>query len=115
MELTGQNTENAVMQQALDRTRLDLLAGSSLSDSLADGGVFPAMLVEVVRVGEAAGNLSDQLELMSKVLQQEFDASINRMVGFIEPAMIILVGLVVGVIGVTVITTVYSILPNVGG
>ena len=115
MELTRDNTENAVLNQALERTRLDLLSGSSLSDSMGQDSVFPPMLVEVIRVGESAGNLGDQLDVMSRVLQQEFDQAINRMVGFIEPAMILLVGAVVGIIGVTVISTVYSILPAVSG
>ena len=51
---------------------------------------------------------------MSRVFQQEFDDAISSMVGFIEPFMIIVVGAGVGIIGVTVISTIYSILPTIG-
>ena len=101
------------MKQALERTRLELLAGSSMSDAMSRNSIFPPLLIEMSRVGEAVGNLADQLDVISKVFQQEFDASIARMVGLIEPALILMVGRVVAMIGVTVITTVYSIIPSV--
>ena len=113
VELTAENTDNAVMKQALERTRLELLAGSSMSDAMSRNSIFPPLLIEMSRVGEAVGNLADQLDVISKVFQQEFDASIARMVGLIEPALILMVGGVVAMIGVTVITTVYSIIPSV--
>ena len=114
VELTMDSTDNAVLKQALDRARLELLAGNNFSDALRLNPIFPPMVVEVVRVGETAGNLTDQLDVISRVLQQDFDASVSRLVGIIEPAMILGVGAVVAIIGVTVITTVYSILPSIG-
>ena len=113
VQLTKDNTENAYLQGALEGTRLSLLSGSNFSDALSGEHVFPAMLVEVVRVGESAGNMADQLEVISRVYQQDFEASINRMAALIEPAMILLVGGIVAVIGITVITTVYSIIPEI--
>ena len=114
VELTRDNTDNEVMKGSLERIRLELLAGTNFSDGLASEAVFPPMLVEIVRVGESAGNMSDQLQVISQVLQEEFESSMSRMIGLIEPLMIVVVGAVVGIIGVTVITTVYSILPSVG-
>ena len=113
VQLTKDNTENAYLREELEGARLALLSGTNFSDSLSEQHVFPPMLVEVVRVGESAGNMADQLEVISRVYQLEFEASVNRMVALIEPAMILLVGGVVAVIGVTVITTVYSILPEI--
>ena len=79
IQLTRDNTDNAVLQRSLERTRLELLAGTNFSDALGQEPVFPSMLVEVVRVGETAGNLPDQLRVISDVLQQDFDASMSRM------------------------------------
>ena len=76
--------------------------------------LYPAMVIEMVKVGETSGSLAEQLEVVSKIVQQDFDEAMDRMVGIIEPAMILLVGAIVGIIGVTVITTVYSILPSIG-
>ena len=92
VQLTRDNTDNSVMKEGLERVRLELLAGSSFSDSLSLSPVFPPILVEMSRVGENAGNLADQLEVLSKVIQQDFDASISRLVGMLEPAMILVVG-----------------------
>ena len=114
VELTRDNTENAVMKQGLERARVELLAGGSLSDVFSLDPIFPPMVTEVVRVGETTGNMAVQLRVIGDALQKDFDASLSRMVQLIEPAMILMVGAVVGVIGITVISTVYSILPNIG-
>ena len=114
VELTRDSTDNAVMKQALEEARLLLMAGNNFADALDRTGVFPPMLNEMVRVGENAGNLSEQLAVASNVIQQDFDAAMSRMLGLIEPLMILAVGGVVAVIGVTVISTVYSILPDIG-
>ena len=114
IELTKNNTDNAVFSQDLERARLQLLSGASLSDSLGQSPNFPSMLIEVGRVGEMAGNMSEQLEVISKVLQDEFDSSMDRLTGMIEPVMILGVGAIVGLIGFTVISTVYKILPAIG-
>ncbi len=68
----------------------------------------------MTRVGESSGGLDEQLHVLSTVLQQDFDASIERLIGLMEPMMIIMVGAVVGIIGITVISTVYSIIPSIG-
>ena len=114
VELTRDSTDNAVMKQALEEARLLLMAGNNFADALDRTGVFPPMLNEMVRVGENAGNLSEQLAVASNVIQQDFDAAMSRMLGLIEPLMILAVGGVIAVIGVTLISTVYSILPDIG-
>jgi type IV pilus assembly protein PilC len=73
------------------------------------------MVVEMSAVGETSGNLADQLATASGILQTDFDRTVSRLVSSIEPALIIMVGLVVGLVGVTIITTVYSALPAIGG
>ena len=113
VELTRDSTDNAVLKNALEMARFDLLSGKNFSEALANNPIFPPMLVEVVRVGESAGNLADQLDVISKVLQQDFDTTLARMIGLIEPGMILVVGGVMGLVGITVISTVYSILPNI--
>lgn len=114
VQLTRENTDNVIMLEALNLIREDLLEGKSLSQGLAHARVFPSILSEMCAVGEQSGNLTEQLNIASGILQADFEKVMNRFVGLMEPAMILMVGGIVGLVGVTVITTVYSVLPQVG-
>jgi type IV pilus assembly protein PilC len=114
VRLTREATEHTVMREALTRIETDLLQGRGFSEALVSTTVFPPLLIEMCAVGERSGSLADQLAAASSIFQTEFDRAIARVVGIIEPAMIIVVGAVVGIIGTTVITTVYSVLPQIG-
>ena len=113
VELTRDSTENAVLSQALESARLGLLSGDNFSESLRRSPIFPLTVVEVVRIGETSGNLEEQLGAISNLIQQDFDTKVSRLIGFIEPAMVLGVGGLVALVAVTVITTVYSILPTI--
>ena len=111
--LARDNNDNAVLKESLGDIRLELLQGNSLSDALSRAPIFPPMVYELVRVGESTGNLSEQLNVVSKVLQQDFDESLSKAIALIEPVLILGVGFVVALVAVTVITTVYSVLPAI--
>lgn len=114
VRLTRDATEHSVMKQALTRIESDLLQGRGFSEALVSTEIFPSLMIEMCAVGERSGSLADQLAAASNIFQTELDRAISRVVGIIEPAMIIVVGAVVGIIGTTVITTVYSVLPQIG-
>lgn len=115
VELTMAATDNAYFREALGRVRQRLLEGISFSDALRSEPLFSSLLVEMVHVGENTGALPQQLTTLQSIYQQEFENAVNRIVGMLEPVLILLVGGLVGVIGVTIITTVYSVLPAVQG
>jgi type II secretory pathway component PulF len=113
IELLRANAENEPMQKALDQVLEDLLSGSRLSEALRKHSIFPELVIQTVAVAEESGNLPQQLKTMNLFYEGESDRMITQLTGLIEPAIIIGVGLVVGVVGVTVINTVYSLLPSI--
>ena len=113
IELMLGNVENEPMKKALTKIRSDLLAGTTLSASLAHIELFPSLVSQSITVSEETGNLTQQLQVLSKYYETEADRTIDSLTGLIEPAIILGVGLVVGTVGITVINTVYALLPSI--
>ena len=101
------------MRKALDQIRLDLMGGARLSEALIKHNIFPPLVYQTVAVAEEAGNLPQQLRVLNAFYEGEADRMITQMTGLIEPLIVIAVGVVVGVVGITVINTVYSLLPSI--
>jgi type IV pilus assembly protein PilC len=61
------------------------------------------------RVGEETGHLDSNLAEAADMYEEELDYQIKRLTAFLEPAMIVFVGIIVGFIAVTLITSIYSL------
>ena len=68
-----------------------------LSRAMAESPLFPEMVSSFARAGEESGSLTAQLEASGKMLEEEVERRLKRLTTFLEPALIICVGLAVGV------------------
>jgi type IV pilus assembly protein PilC len=98
---------------ALIKARNDVEHGSSLSDSLKESDVFPAMLLQLVTVGERTGQLASLLQSGSQSMETEVDARLKALVTIVEPLMIVFMGLIVGGITLSIITPIYNVVQNI--
>jgi type II secretory pathway component PulF len=71
--------------------------------------VFPSLLVEMVGVGESSGNLELSLGTVADYFESKVEKRITRLTSLLEPALILCVGLVVGVIAISLISTIYGL------
>ena len=72
--------------------------GDNLADALEATGLFPALMLRMVHVGEKTGRLDDILMNSAVLFDEELDSALDRMTSSIEPALIILLSIIVGVI-----------------
>jgi len=89
--------------------------GGRLGESLAETGVFPPLALQMVAVGEEGGRLPDALFRATEFLRREVQASIRFALSVLEPAIIVVLGIVVGGIALTVFYTLYTIISSIGG
>jgi len=98
LEITGSAAGNWVVESALVKVRESVHAGAGLSQPLAENEVFPPMVAQMMRIGEESGELQKMLDKIADFYEDEVDAAIASLTTIIEPAMMILVGGIVGVI-----------------
>jgi type IV pilus assembly protein PilC len=98
LEITGQTAGNWVVEEALAGVRARVHEGVPIAQPLLENDVFPPMVSQMVKIGEETGELEKMLSKIADFYEDEVDASIQSLTSIIEPLMMILVGLMVGVI-----------------
>ncbi|KKS78285.1 MAG: Type IV pilin, partial [Candidatus Woesebacteria bacterium GW2011_GWC1_42_9] len=85
--------------------------GRSLSDVVMEGKkYFPSIAVQSIKAGEKSGKLDEVLNEMADFYEKEVDFSLKRMTSLIEPVMMLIIGVVVGVMVLMMISPIYSII-----
>jgi len=113
MDIVIQTIGNRVIRQALVDVREKLVQGQGLSQPMAAISLFPRLAVEMVVVGEKTGNLESTLATVADFYEESADHRMNTLISMIEPALTVVVGVVVIFIALSMITPLYSILRSV--
>lgn len=106
-------TENSVFREALAEVYRDILTGSRLEPAILRQRIFPRLFSQTVGIGEETGSLKVNLGGLTGFYEQETDRAASRATDMIEPAIILFVGLLVGYIGVAIVSAIYSIIPQI--
>ena len=109
MSVTADATNNAVYRRGLVMIRAAMLEGQGLAGPLARTGLFPGAARQIFRVGEETGTLDEQLQTAAAFYDRELDYKIKRFTSLFEPAVIILMGLIVGFVAVALVSAMYGI------
>jgi type IV pilus assembly protein PilC len=114
LEATSEGMDHAVWRTALGKARNSLLNGVSLHESLAATGVLPPVAAQMIMTGEETGSLSVQLGRAASYYARELDTKVKRFTTLLEPLVIIGVGLIVGVIALSLVSAMYGLYQTMG-
>lgn len=109
LKTTSYSLDNAVIADILEDVALNLKQGVSLAVPLEDYRQFPSLLVQMVSVGEEAGELPLVLGKLADLYDVEVEAELDSAITLIEPFMIFVMGLFVGFVLLAVFTPVYML------
>ena len=86
---------NSKLKDSIDTVREGVSAGSTVTDSLQRSGEFPTMVVRMFKVGENSGNMNEALENVNFFYNREVNDAVEGMVGMIQPALTIVMGVLI--------------------
>ena len=109
IEVTGQTAGNAVLEEAMDSVIESVKSGGSIAAPLKDSAIFPAMVAQMIAVGEETGNLDTMLTKVADFYEDEVAAAVKAMTSILEPIMIVLVGGIVGFIVVAMYMPMFKV------
>ncbi len=109
LEVTSEVVDNRVYKEIIEDTLVNVKAGRSFADSIAEYPEIPSILAQMSKVGEETGKLSEILTTLSTFYRREVNNAVDTLIGLIEPAMIVLLGLGVGVLLASVLIPIYNI------
>jgi type IV pilus assembly protein PilC len=110
LEITAQTTGNWVVEEETAALRLRVQEGASIAQPLIDSSIFPPMVSQMVKIGEETGELEKMLSKVADFYEDEVDASIQALTSIIEPLMMVGVGMMVGVIIISMYLPMFKLL-----
>jgi general secretion pathway protein F len=102
-------TTNQVVGRAIERVSEGVRRGAGIAVPLREAQTFPSMAVHMVRVGEETGRLEDMLVKVATDFESEVRRLVKRLMGLLEPAIILIMGLIVGFIVVALLMAIFSL------
>jgi type IV pilus assembly protein PilC len=109
LEITGKTAGNMVIEHSMESVIASVKAGGTISQPLRQSRAFPPMVSHMVGVGEETGALDNMLSKLADFYEDEVSAAIKALTSILEPAMIILVGGIVGVIVVSMYLPLFNV------
>jgi type IV pilus assembly protein PilC len=110
LEITGTTSGNWVVENALAGVRQKVGEGVPIAQPLVENPVFPAMVSQMVKIGEETGELEKMLGKIADFYEDEVDASIQSLTSIVEPIMMLGVGLMVGVVIISMYLPMFKLL-----
>jgi len=115
LTIAGETSGNKVLEKAMEEVRINVSAGQSLADPMFYTGVFPYLLVEMVRVGELTGRLEDMLNRVADFFEEEVDRMVSTLSTLVEPVLIVFLGIVIGGILISLYLPIFKLGEVIGG
>jgi type IV pilus assembly protein PilC len=109
MSVTAESANNAVYRRALEQVRLEMMEGGGLADPIDRTGLFPGTARQMFRVGEETGTLEQQLGSAADYYGDELAKKLDYATSLFEPAIIIVMGVIVGFVALALISAMYGI------
>jgi len=115
LDITARTAGNAVLEQAIQKTRKAVEAGRTLVDPLKETNVFPSMVTQMIGVGEQTGAMDAMLSKIADFYEDEVDAAVKDLLTALEPLMIVFLGGVVGGVVISMYMPLFSMIAKLSG
>lgn len=109
IRLTSQASTNVAITEALDEVEQDMMKGEGLSKPMSRNSVFLPLMAQMIRIGEETGNLDTNLQAVAQNYEIEADDKLRALIAMIQPAMTLIIGLVIALIALSLTSAMYSI------
>lgn len=96
LDIVAKTAGNRTVEKAIYDVRSGIAEGRTMADPLQESGVFPAMVCQMISVGESTGALDAMLEKIADFYDEEVDQAVENLTSLIEPFMLVFLGTTIG-------------------
>ncbi len=114
LEIAGEVVGNSVFNDILKDTVEEVRGGNSISNAFSKHDEIPTIMVQMIQVGEETGSIGKILKTLAKFYNKEVVDTVDTLIGLIEPAMIVLLGVGVGGLLMSVMVPIYNVAGGIG-
>ncbi len=113
MQISEDIVGNRVIARALGDVRRQVEDGKNMSESFRSVGLFPPLVLRMIKIGESTGGLDAALTNVSYFYNRDVKDSIEKLQGMIEPMMTVVLGLILGWVMLSVLGPIYDIISKI--
>jgi type IV pilus assembly protein PilC len=110
LSITAKTAGNQVVENAVMAARVSITAGQTVSAPLRESGVFPAMVVQMISVGEQTGAMETMLGKIADYYDEEIDTTVAGLTSLLEPLLIVVLGVIVGGIVIAMYLPIFKLI-----
>ena len=104
---------STIIERGLLKARDSIREGEGISGPLAETGIFPVMVTQMIAIGEETGNIDEMLNKISDFYDKEIKNTVDSMTSLIEPFLIIFLAVVIGGIAISVLLPMFDLYGNI--
>jgi type IV pilus assembly protein PilC len=112
LDIVAKTAGNKTVERAIYTVRTGIAEGRTMADPLAESGVFPAMVCQMISVGESTGALDAMLQKIADFYEEEVDQAVENLTALIEPFMLVFLGIVIGGLVISMYLPVFKMAGN---
>ncbi len=114
LDVVKKTTGNLSIMEALEQAQAGIKGGRALASTLSQSKVFTPMVIQMVSIGEESGALDKMLEKIADFYESDVDDIVGRLSSIIEPVIIGTLGIVIGLIVISIMIPIFDIITNPG-
>ena len=113
LKITEEIVPNVIIKEALAKTREAVTDGKTIAQPLAQSKIFPQLMIDLIKIGEETGDVPGALKNVADTYENELTLALRVMTNLIEPAMIIVMAMLVGFLLFSVLSAMFSITSSI--
>lgn len=108
LDIVKEVIDNKVAQNSIIKVKEKVVKGETLNSSLRESKIFPTMFYSMIKIGEETGSLDDILNKTADFYDEELETTIQRTVALMEPALIVIMGIIIGFIIISIMIPMFD-------
>ncbi|MGZ8937666.1 MAG: type II secretion system F family protein [Limisphaerales bacterium] len=114
LKITEQVIPNVILKEAIAKTREEVTDGKTIAQPMAKSKVFPQLMIDLLRIGEETGDVPGSLQNLADTYESQLVIALRVLTNLIEPALIIVMALMVGFLLLSILSAMFAITSNIG-
>jgi type II secretory pathway component PulF len=114
LEVVNTVVQNKHIEDAMEEVKAGVRRGRDLAIPMKESGVFPPMLIHMVELGQRSGEIEGMLLKVAEIYDEDVRLSLDALVSLLEPVIIVVMGLFVGLLVLAILLPILNMSTNIG-
>ena len=115
LEICAMSANNAVIRTGIEDVQSHIIEGKTITESFALSGIFPSLVVRMIKIGESSGKLDEALDNAAYFFNRDVQEAVGHLQELIPPILTVVIGVMIGWLAISVLGPMYEVISKVTG